>query len=109
MPPTPTRVLVFNATEDAHAADAIMADWSRRKVDRQFASVTVASTVEETGLSPIEDDHDEFCYDLSLLRHSYDVLVVLATSDAEGDPTDAFGSLYFALVKAAASGDLPLS
>jgi hypothetical protein len=84
--------------------DPMVAYWSQ---STQF--ITVASKVEETGLTPIEDDDDVFCYDISLLRHSYDVLIVVTTSTADGDPTDAFGPLYLALLKAAASDDLPLS
>ena len=75
--PRPHRVLIFNGTEDATAVDPMVAYWSQ---STQF--ITVASKVEETGLTPIEDDDDVFCYDISLLRHSYDVLIVVATSTA---------------------------
>ena len=73
------------------------------------SSVTVATQMEDIGLSPIEDDDDVLCFDLTQLRQSFDVLIVIATSDAEGRATDNFGPFFLALLKAAASDDIPLT
>ena len=119
------RVVIFDGCGDsAHLMRASDAEITRikgsltRSVDEVTAKlshcrannlVTVASKLEDIGLSAIEDDDDVLCYDLTQLRQSFDLIIVIATSGAEGQAGQKFGHFFLALLKAAATEDFPLA
>lgn len=103
-----TKVLVLNGRDSPDAAEQLHSTLGSLCEGSSIEIVhrTVSELIEHIPL--VEDENDMLRYDLSLLPHLYDVLIVCTGSEPDGSPQECFGPLFLSFLIACELKETPL-